>query len=298
MPNTIGPFSRVGNESFPQATGMTYLNNSLYILSNETIHKVPPDSGVKEALGTREWWTASNMVAARGKLWLVSQNSLHEADPQNNVHTDWISEEAEWDATTAIAELNGSLYIVSQKQLHEFDMGNKRATPKGPPQWANTEGMAAANGKLSIVSQGRLHEVKTGGGEQAPVPEDQWAGTQSMCSDGKELYIAQEGRIHITSPSGGGYNFFGPENGFRSTSAMVVAQDSLFVIENDLLYRATLPGVWCISWTSHGPLATHKETIKAVSEEQAQLRMQKKQSYWNSVMGIATTDWSLREGRC
>jgi len=232
---------------------MAVLDDNLYIVQNDLLHKVNPKHGHWKALPDQNEtaWNDTKATAVLGEnIYIVQNSRLHKVNNNGRweVLPDQNDDEAVWSSTKAMAALGENLYIVQNSRLHEV---SKNGLWKVLPDqngteaiWSDTEVMVALGENLYIVQNSRLHKINnTGRWEVLPDQNDDeavWSGTEVMVALGENLYIVQNSRLHEVNKNGH-WKVLSDQNDdeavWSGTEAMAALGENLYIVQNSRLHK-------------------------------------------------------------
>lgn len=157
---TVG--SIVWSETSTKPVRMVAHNGYLYIIQNQSLHKVDPSNG-SYTYGPGIWSGANLELAAVGSyLYIIQNKILHQVSPSTLTYTQYYTNTQWSEYTNRPVEMigaNGKLYIVNNATIHEVDPSNGQYVQLGSDIWTGDLKMAANSDWLYIVQNDTLHEI-------------------------------------------------------------------------------------------------------------------------------------------
>ena len=138
---------------------MTALENSLYIIQNDKLHRVNPQTGTRTVLAG-DWPGFSVMTAVGDKLYILQGGKLHQFDPRTN-QNHVLRNSDDWSKVTAMTAVNGRLYLFSGN-LHRVDLETGMSTLLTWDRLVNLTGfasLATIAEQLYMLHGDRLYEL-------------------------------------------------------------------------------------------------------------------------------------------
>lgn len=181
----VTPLDGQSPGNWREASAMTWLDGSLYIVARSNLFQVDPTTGrwsERNGQSAGGWPSTAGVAAAGSGLYIVTEDKLYRADPNTGV---WAPRHGQaaggWPAVAAMTSLDGALFIVTGDQLYFADPAQGAWSPRVGQRrgaWSGTEAMTGLNGRLYIAQRGILHRVNPSTGDwetlgAAPIPTHQ-----------------------------------------------------------------------------------------------------------------------------
>jgi hypothetical protein len=222
------------NIPFDLANAHLFMSNP----SGQNLRKADYTSGGQRNFSAAVWANVQGITSLNNYLYIVQANNLHKVDQDGNFtilgqQGIWPGTEA------VTSSSNGYIYIAQNARIHKMDPNTGQFTIIGNPEWANTEAMVAYNGYLYISENGYLYKVNENTGTYIQLNDAEWAGTQGMASgeDGW-IYLVQNGYLHRVNAETGVWNVLGERDWLNTNTHGVAYYDnSVYILQNRSLHR-------------------------------------------------------------
>lgn len=220
-----GGYLTFGKPEWKSIDGITSLNNFLYVISTNSLHKVDPSNGSWVVLGTVGDWQGTAAITKSttdGYLYIVSNNRIHKVNPNNGDYT--LIGQPEWGGVSSIVEYNDYLYLVENEKLYRVDKTTGAFLRLGNERWEGTRGIASDNqGSLYIISNNYLHKVNSADGSYVLLGPQVWDNTSDngIIFYKDSLYIVRSNRLYAVDKQTGSYRTLGKPD-FNNTAHITI----------------------------------------------------------------------------
>ncbi|WP_336950267.1 M12 family metallopeptidase [Bacillus cereus] len=193
-------FESLGGQDWPnEPITMTALGDALFVIENEVLYHVDPNSGTWTARTDKVWTNPPIAMTALGNALFVIENEvLYHVDPNSGTWT--ARTDKVWTKPPiAMAALGDALYVIENEVLYHVDPNSGTWTARTDKVWTNPPiAMTALGNALFVIENEVLYHVDPNSG----------------------TWMARTDKVWTKPPI-----------------AMTALSDALFVIENEVLYR-------------------------------------------------------------
>ncbi|MBB6272705.1 hypothetical protein HDF26_003162 [Pedobacter cryoconitis] len=206
--------------------------------SGYNMRKADYVTGGQRNFAEQVWANIQGMTSLNDYLYVVQADNLHKVDKDGNFILlgelgIWKGTEGIASST------NGYLYIVQNSRIHKVNPTTGEFSIIGNPEWANTDAIVAYNGYLFLAENGYLYKVNENTGTYIQLNDADWKGTEGMASgaDGW-IYIVQNGYLHKVDAETGTIQLLGGRDWPNTNNKGVAFFDnSIYILQNYSLHR-------------------------------------------------------------
>jgi hypothetical protein len=189
--------------SWNGTSSMAVLNEDLYIIQNNRIHRVHRVTGEWTEIGAPEWGGQTFLESIDNSLYVLQNSTLHRVDPETGAYT--VLGGSDWKGATAMTALKGRIYLIQNRRIHRVDPQTGQWTVIGQDSWSGPAYMVGLGDRLFVIQNNRLHAVNPVDGTWNLLGNDDWSGATGLVSVQGLLYAIRNQTMYRVDPGTGSY---------------------------------------------------------------------------------------------
>ncbi|WP_241139344.1 M12 family metallopeptidase [Bacillus mycoides] len=233
-------FESLGGQNWTKRLmAMTALGNALYVIENETLYHVDPNTGTWTARTGPVWEKRPIAMTALGNaLYVIENKTLYHVDPNTGV---WTARTGPvWtNSPIAMTALGNALYIIENETLYHVDPNTGAWTARTGPVWTNSPiAMTALGNALYVIENETLYHVDPNTGTWTTRTGPVWTNSPiAMTALGNALYVIENETLYHVDPNTGVWVARGGKMWKKPPYAISGIASHLYLIDNGHLFK-------------------------------------------------------------